>query len=73
MDKDKLAISAATAEIEHRIGGCDTTTSMAQSIAETYATRPDYYGATFCVNCRAHFPVGERGEFIWEDGSRVGS
>lgn len=53
---------------------CGTTTTMGQALAETYARDPSYYGATFCVACRNHFPVGEQGEFIWvDDGSKVGS
>lgn len=53
--------------------GCGALTTMSSSIAETYARNPGYYGATFCVNCKNHFPVGEYGEFVWEDGSRVGT
>lgn len=49
---------------------CDATTTMATSIAETYACDPKFYGATFCTSCRTHLPVGE---FVWLDGSRVGS
>ena len=48
---------------------CGGTTSMATSIAETYARDPAYYGTTFCHRCKAHFPVGEDGEFTWADGS----
>ena len=44
---------------------CGTTTSMAQTIAETYARDPHFYSGTFCCACRAHFPVGENGEFVW--------
>lgn len=44
---------------------CGTTTTMGQAIAETYARDPHFYGGTFCVNCRGHFPVGEDGEFVW--------
>ena len=47
------------------LGGCGTTTSMGRALAETYARDPKYYGATFCVECRGHFPVGEHGEFVW--------
>lgn len=51
-------------------GGCGgTVTKMGLAIAETYARKPDYYGATFCVGCGNHFPVGEDGEFVWLDGS----
>jgi hypothetical protein len=54
--------------------GCGTRTTMSQSIAETYAREPGFYGATYCCGCRAHFPVGRRGEFVW-DGTdeRVGT
>lgn len=53
---------------------CGSVTSMGQSIAETYARNPSYYGGTFCVHCRAHFPVGKDGEFTWVDGgSKVGT
>lgn len=58
-----------------RLGkGCGTVTTMGQSLAETYARDPNFYGATFCCGCGAHFPVGETGEFVW-DGTdeRVGT
>lgn len=48
---------------------CGGLTTMSQSIAETYAREPGFYSGTFCVGCRAHFPVGEAGEFVW-DGTR---
>jgi hypothetical protein len=51
-------------------GGCGTSTTMGQAIAETYARDPKYYGSTFCVNCKSHLPVDE---FRWEDGSVLGS
>lgn len=50
--------------------GCGSTTTMNVTIAETYAREPGFYGATFCCTCSKHLPVGE---FIWEDGSTVGS
>ena len=46
--------------------GCGTITTMGEALAETYARDPGFYGATMCVTCRAHFPVGEHGEFVWE-------
>lgn len=46
---------------------CGAETTMAQAIAETYAANPSFYGATFCVNCGAHYPVGANGEFVWAD------
>lgn len=53
--------------------GCGTETTMGQQIAETYARDPKFYGATFCVQCNKHLPVGENGEFVWLDGTRVGT
>lgn len=49
---------------------CGTTTTMGRKIAETYARDPEFYGETFCVNCNAHFRLSE---FVWLDGSQVGS
>lgn len=50
---------------------CGTVTSMGLSLCETYARDPKYYGSTFCVGCKSHYPVGE---FVWEeDGQVVGS
>lgn len=55
--------------------GCGSVTTMGGAIAETYARNPTFYGATFCVRCSMHRPVGQHGEFIWDDGSgeRVGT
>lgn len=52
---------------------CGSVTTMAQALAETYAAKPDFYGATFCVKCGNHFIVGAAGEFVWEDGTKVGT
>lgn len=49
------------------VGGCDTSTTMGQALAETYARDPEFYGATFCVHCNKHFPVEE---FVWE-GTKI--
>ncbi len=51
---------------------CGTATTMGQALAETYARQPGFYGATWCCACRQHRPVGPDGEFVWEDGSKVG-
>lgn len=50
---------------------CGAVTLMARDIAETYAREPGFYSGTFCVRCRAHFPLTE---FVW-DGTheQVGS
>lgn len=49
---------------------CGVSTKMSLPIAQTYAKDPGFYGATYCVGCRMHLPVGE---FTWDDGSTVGS
>lgn len=55
--------------------GCGTVTSMNRAIAESYARSPGMYGATYCVTCRRHLPVGKDGEFTWveADGSEAGN
>lgn len=52
---------------------CGAATTMGQAIAGTYARDPGFYGGTYCVKCRNHFPVGADGQFVWEDGSKVGT
>lgn len=52
---------------------CGTATSMGRPIAETYARKPSFYGSTFCCACQGYFRVGEAGEFVWDDGSKVGT
>lgn len=50
---------------------CGTVTTMGRALSETYARQPSFYGATYCVRCRKHLPVGE---FRWDaDGTEVGS
>lgn len=45
---------------------CGVVTTMGQTLAETYARDPTFYGGTFCAHCREHFPVGPDGEFVWD-------
>lgn len=53
------------------IGGCNGLTKMNQTIAETYARDPKFYGSTYCVHCRMHRPVEE---FHWDGTTeKVGS
>jgi hypothetical protein len=52
---------------------CGVATTMGHALAETYARDPEFYGGTFCVGCGTHFPVGQDGEFVWDDGSKVGT
>lgn len=53
---------------------CGTTTTMGRALAETYARQPSFYSGTFCCACRAHFPVGADGEFLWSGSSeKVGT
>jgi len=49
----------------HRDPECETVTTMGQALAETYAAKPGFYGATYCCGCRMHRPVGKHGEFTW--------
>lgn len=44
---------------------CGGVTTMGRTLAETYARDPHFYGGTFCSHCKAHFPVGPGGEFVW--------
>ena len=44
---------------------CGGVTTMGQALAETYAREPGFYSATYCATCRAHFPVGADGAFVW--------
>ena len=63
-----------TQERLDRLNGCGGVTTMSRSIAETYARDPSFYGGTFCSKCRDHFPIGEKGEFVWEGtDQRVGT
>lgn len=61
-------------QLDRLVAGCGTVTTMALALAETYARDPGFYSGTFCANCKAHFPVGEKGEFVWEGtDERVGT
>lgn len=42
---------------------CGVLTKMSRDISETYARNPKFYGATFCIGCKAHLPVSE---FVWD-------
>jgi len=54
--------------------GCGAVTTMAHSIAETYARDPSFYGGTFCIGCGKHLRVGRSGEFVWQGTiERVGT
>ena|SRR5208283_3848993 len=52
---------------------CGAVTTMSQTIAETYARDPYFYSGTFCCTCGTHFSVGGDGEFVWDDGTKVGT
>lgn len=53
---------------------CGSTTTMGHALAETYAREPSFYSGTFCCACRAHFPVGADGEFVWSGSTeKVGT
>lgn len=46
---------------------CGAVTTMGRALAETFARDPSFYGGTFCATCRAHFPIGANGEFVWKN------
>lgn len=70
-DEERARGFVRPVRLSYRHGACGAVTTMVQSIAETYAARPGFYGGTYCMTCRKHLPVSE---FTWEpDGSRVGS
>jgi hypothetical protein len=48
--------------------GCGGETTMGTAIAETYARNPRFYTGTFCVHCKAHFPLNQ---FIWDGGGEL--
>lgn len=47
---------------------CGAVTRMGRSLAETYARDPNFYSGTFCVGCKAHFPLSG---FYWDGTSEV--
>lgn len=47
---------------------CKSVTTMGTALAETYARDPKFYGGTYCVACRTHFPVAE---FLWDGTTEV--
>lgn len=53
--------------------GCGASTRMPVACAETYARDPHFYGTTFCCQCGGYFRVGKHGEFVWDNGERVGT
>jgi hypothetical protein len=59
--------------LTYRHETCGAETTMGQALGETYARQPDFYGGTFCAHCGKHAPVGLKGEFVWLDGSKVGT
>ena len=46
---------------------CGMQTVISKVIAETFAREPEFYTGTFCSHCKKHFPVGEEGEFVWNN------
>ena len=42
---------------------CGVVTHMGLALAETYARDPEFYSGTFCVGCKAHFPLDQ---FVWD-------
>ena len=63
-ERAKGFIRPVREEYTHLVCGTDTRMNLA--IAETYARNPKFYGSTYCVHCKNHFPVGENGQFVWK-------
>lgn len=70
-ERDKGFVRPVRRTYIHEI--CGTATTMSLPLAETYAAKPSFYGATYCATCGRHLPVGPNGQFVWEDGSKVGT
>jgi hypothetical protein len=52
---------------------CGVATTMGLALAETYARDPKFYSGTYCCGCGTHFTFGQPdGDFVWDDGSKVG-
>lgn len=69
-DEDRVKGYVEPFRIDYIHEKCGGRTTMPRACAETYAVQPEYCGSTFCCHCLGYFPVGENGEFIWNDGSR---
>jgi hypothetical protein len=53
---------------------CNRVTTMNQTLSETYARDPYFYSGTFCSYCRVHGPIGEDGDFVWNNSDeKVGT
>jgi hypothetical protein len=65
-ERDKDFVRPLRGTYRHLL--CDALTSMGLDLAEIYARDPKYYGATFCLACRGHFPVAD---FVWEGTSEL--
>lgn len=77
-EPDRQVEQLRPVRLRYRHLTCGAVTTMARAIAETYAQQPTFYGATYCVNCGMHRPVGADGEFVWiehdgSDGDKVGT
>ena len=50
---------------------CGNLTTMALSIAQTFARDPGFYQGGYCATCCTHFP---NDQFVWpDDGTQVGT
>ncbi len=73
MDQDERAKREFVRPVRHAYWHtvCNRTTTMGRALAETYATDPGFYQATYCAHCGHHRPVGENGEFYWCDPDNI--
>lgn len=47
---------------------CGVATRMNLALAETWARRPSFYGATWCCGCSMHLPVDQ---FVWDGTDEI--
>ncbi len=66
-ERSKGFVAPVRRSYKHLACGC--TTTMGNSIAETYARNPKFYSGTFCCYCGAHFALGPpwSPNFLWTD------
>ena len=63
--EEKQARGLVAVRKSYRHEKCGAVTTLSQAIAEPYSGVPNFYGMAFCCKCTSHFPIGPKGEFVW--------